>query len=242
MPALPGTILHVSFQDLKFWSTVWLAKGFRRTSLPEEHPPFEVREYSSRPAPWSGVVQDSAQKRMFTADQKSARNCHLFIRHSPLYPKTWGDSTVVDYQNYRLILTYGLMKGSLIYWVNIRKQKQVGSVYKSLNVFVLSRMDSTQAEGVWVRVLCKTGIWDCRKPENEDLHDLYYLPNTIRVIESRMRWEELGANTRRNLKFYRVLWEKMKLTTQKTLRLHVWMDNTEMDLTETRWEGVDWII
>jgi hypothetical protein len=57
-----------------------------------------------------------------------------------------------------------------------------------------------------------------------------------------MRWEELGANTRRNLKFYRVLWEKMKLTTQKTLRLHVWMDNTEMDLTETRWEGVDWII
>jgi len=27
----------------------------------------------------------------------------------------------------------------------------------------------------------------------------------------------------------------------KNLRLHVWMDNTKMDLTETGWEGVDWI-
>jgi hypothetical protein len=33
----------------------------------------------------TGVVQDSAQKRVFTADQRSARNLHLYIRH---YPKT----------------------------------------------------------------------------------------------------------------------------------------------------------
>jgi hypothetical protein len=45
---------------------------------------------------------------------------------------------------------------------------------------------------------------------------MYYLKNTVRFIESRMRWEELGVNTRRNLKFYRVLWEKMKLSTRKT--------------------------
>ena len=62
----------------------------------------------------------------------------------------------------------------------------------------------------------KIGTCDCRKLDNEELHDLYYLPNTIRVIESRMRWEEPGANTRRSLRFYRLLWEKMKLTTQKT--------------------------
>ena len=36
----------------------------------------------------TGVVQDSAQKRVFTADQRSARNRHLYIRHSSLYPKT----------------------------------------------------------------------------------------------------------------------------------------------------------
>jgi hypothetical protein len=51
VPTLPGTILHVSFQDLEFWSMVWPAKGFRRTSLPEEHPLFEVSEFSRKPAP-----------------------------------------------------------------------------------------------------------------------------------------------------------------------------------------------
>jgi hypothetical protein len=36
----------------------------------------------------TGVVQDSAQKWVFTADQRSARKRHLYIRHSSLYPKT----------------------------------------------------------------------------------------------------------------------------------------------------------
>jgi len=36
----------------------------------------------------TGVVQDSAQKCVFTADQRSARKLHLYIRHSSLYPKT----------------------------------------------------------------------------------------------------------------------------------------------------------
>jgi hypothetical protein len=31
-----------------------------------------------------------------------------------------------------------------------------------------------------------TGEW--RKLHNEDLNDLYFSPNTIRVIKSRMRW------------------------------------------------------
>jgi len=74
---------------------------------------------------------------------------------------------------------------------------QDGSVYKGLSVFVLSRKErSTQTEGVRVRVLCKIGTRDCRKLDNEELHDLYCLPNTIRVIKSRMRWAELVANTR----------------------------------------------
>jgi len=84
MITLPGTILHVSFQDLKFWSMVWPAKGFRRTSLPEEHPAFEAAD----PHLATDVLQDSAQKQVFTADQRSARNRHLHIRHSSLYPKT----------------------------------------------------------------------------------------------------------------------------------------------------------
>jgi len=36
----------------------------------------------------TGAVQDSAQKQVFTADHRSARNRHLYIRHLSLYPKT----------------------------------------------------------------------------------------------------------------------------------------------------------
>jgi hypothetical protein len=81
--------LHLSFQDLRLCSTVWTAKGFRRTLCLKS---LHLSKYVNLAADKhlaSGVVQDSAQKRVFTTDRRRARNRHLYIRHSPLYPKTY---------------------------------------------------------------------------------------------------------------------------------------------------------
>jgi hypothetical protein len=59
------------------------------------------------------------------------------------------------------------------------------------------------------------------------------------MIGSRMRWAELVASKRRGCNLYRQSSVgKDETDHTQNLRLHVWMDNTKMDLTETEWEGV----
>jgi len=49
---------------------------------------------------------------------------------------------------------------------------------------------------------------ECRKLRNDELNDLYSLPNTVRVIKSRMRWAGHVARLGEKSGVYRVLARK----------------------------------
>jgi hypothetical protein len=85
-----------------------------------------------------------------------------------------------------------------------------------------------------------TGEW--RKLHNEELHDLYSSPNTLRVIKSRRkRGTEHVARMGDERGVYRVLMGKP--VGKRLLRKprHRWEYNIKMDLQEVGCGGMDWI-
>jgi hypothetical protein len=80
-----------------------------------------------------------------------------------------------------------------------------------------------------------TGEW--RKLYNEELHNLYSLPNVIRMIKSRrMRWAGHVARMR-----YRILVGKSEGKRPLGRPRRRWVDNIKMDLREKEWDGGDWM-
>ena len=49
-----------------------------------------------------------------------------------------------------------------------------------------------------------------RKLHKEDLNDLYFSPNTIRVIKSRMRWAGHVVRMGEGCGAYKIWWEKLR--------------------------------
>jgi hypothetical protein len=85
-----------------------------------------------------------------------------------------------------------------------------------------------------------TGEW--RRLHNEELYDLYSLPNINRVIKSRRRrWAGHVARMEDRRVAYRV-WVRIPEGNRPlgTPRLR-WEDNIKMDFQEVGWGGVDWI-
>jgi hypothetical protein len=83
---------------------------------------------------------------------------------------------------------------------------------------------------------------DWRKLHNEELHNLYSLPNMIRMVKlRRMRWA--GHVTRMGAKMdaYRILVGKPEEKRQLGRPRHKWVENIKMDLTEIGWDRMDWI-
>jgi hypothetical protein len=85
-----------------------------------------------------------------------------------------------------------------------------------------------------------TGDW--RKLYNEELHNLYSLPNIMRMIKSgRMRWAGHVARRGATRNAYRILVGMPEGKRPLGRPRRRWVDNIKMDLTEIGWDGVDWI-
>ena len=86
-----------------------------------------------------------------------------------------------------------------------------------------------------------TGEW--RKLYNEELNDLYSLPNIVRVVKSRrMRWAGHVARMGEDSGVHRVLVGKPEGKRPLGRPRRTWEDNIKMDLQEVGWGGRgDWM-
>ena len=85
-----------------------------------------------------------------------------------------------------------------------------------------------------------TGEW--RKLHNEELSDLYALPNIVRVVKSRrMRWAGHVARMGDGRGVHRVLVGKPEGKRPLGRPRRRWEDNIEMDLRELGRGGGDWM-
>ena len=85
-----------------------------------------------------------------------------------------------------------------------------------------------------------TGEW--RKLHNEELSDLYSLPNIVRVVKSRrMRWAGHVARMGEGRGVHRVLMGKPEGKRPFGRPRRRWEDNIKMDLREVGGGGGDWM-
>ena len=85
-----------------------------------------------------------------------------------------------------------------------------------------------------------TGEW--RKLHNEELNDLYSLPNIVRVVKSRrMRWAGHVARMGEDRGMHRVLVGKPEGKGLLGRLRRRWEDNIEMDLQEVGGGRGDWM-
>jgi hypothetical protein len=85
-----------------------------------------------------------------------------------------------------------------------------------------------------------TGEW--RKLHNEELNDLYSLPNIVRVVKSRrVRWAGHVARMGEDRGVYKVLVGKPEGKRPLRRQRRSWDDNIKMDLLEVGGGGGDWM-
>jgi hypothetical protein len=83
---------------------------------------------------------------------------------------------------------------------------------------------------------------DWRELHTEELHNLYSLPNRIRMTKSRrMRWAEHVARMGEKRNPYKILMGKPEGKRPLGRSRHRWVDNIKIDLRELGWDGMDWI-
>jgi hypothetical protein len=85
-----------------------------------------------------------------------------------------------------------------------------------------------------------TGEW--RKLHNEELNDLYSLPNIVRVVKSRrIRWAGHVARVGEDRGVYRVLVGKPEGKRLLGRPRRRWEDNIKMDLQEVEGDRGEWM-
>jgi hypothetical protein len=84
------------------------------------------------------------------------------------------------------------------------------------------------------------GSW--RKLHNDELHNLYYSPNIVRVIKLRMmRWAVHVARMGEGRGVYRVSVGRPEGKRPLGRRRHRWEDNIKMEFAKTGMDGANWI-
>jgi hypothetical protein len=85
-----------------------------------------------------------------------------------------------------------------------------------------------------------TGEW--RKPHNEELLDMYFLPSIIRIIKyRRMDWAEHVARMGEKKNACRLLVGKPEGKRPLGRPRWRWVHNIRMDLGKVGWGDMDWI-
>jgi hypothetical protein len=81
-----------------------------------------------------------------------------------------------------------------------------------------------------------------RKLHNEELHNLYSLPEIIRMMKSRrMGWAGHVAQMGEKRNACRILVGKPEGKRPLRRPRCRWVDNIKIDLRERAWDGMDWI-
>jgi len=84
--------------------------------------------------------------------------------------------------------------------------------------------------------------WEWKKLHNEELNDLYFSPNIVRVIKwRRMGWAGHVARIGERRGVYRVLVGKPEGRRPLGRPRRRWEDNIKVDVQEVRCGGMDWI-
>jgi hypothetical protein len=79
-----------------------------------------------------------------------------------------------------------------------------------------------------------------RKLHNEEVHNLYYSPSTIRMIKlRRMRWAGRVARMGEKRNAYRILVGKPEGKTPLGRPRRRWVNHIKMILGQTGWDGRD---
>jgi hypothetical protein len=129
---------------------------------------------------------------------------------------------------YRTIILSVVLSGCETWSLTLREERRV-RVFENR---VLRRILGPKRDEV-------TGEW--RKLHNEELNDVYFSPNAVRMIKSRrMRWEGHVARVREWKDYTGFWWGNLreKATWETRRRCG---DNIKMDLQKVEYGGVDWI-
>jgi hypothetical protein len=124
---------------------------------------------------------------------------------------------------YKIIILPVVLYGCETWSLTVREEH-------NLRVFenrMLRRLFGRKRDGV-------TGGW--RKLHNEELHNLYSLPNIIRIIKVTMRWAGHVARMGEKRNVYRFLVGRPEVRRPLGRLRRRWMDNIKMDLFRYRIE------